>query len=86
MANYQVVTASVFVQALPDNKRRLANVILMKGQNVKHALRASADASHSSTRALASVVTLRRPFWLCSSSLAVDTKLKWKIFFLRGTQ
>lgn len=51
----------IFMQELPDNQRKLANSILAEGQNVaKHAFRASFDASDSSARALASVVTLRR--------------------------
>lgn len=67
----------LFVQDLPDNKRMLANVIQMEGQNVaKYALRASFDTSASSARTLISAVTQRRHTWLRSSLLALDTRIK----------
>lgn len=47
----------LFIQDLLDAKRRLANAILMEGQNVaKHVFRASFDASEALARALTSVV------------------------------
>lgn len=67
----------LFLQDLPDDKQNLPNEILMEGQNVaKHTLGPFFNTSDSSARALASEVILRTHAWVCSFTLALNTRIK----------